>query len=113
MLDTLAGINYRDKNSAVIQHLISAGKPALVGIQQEDGIYTALGYEKVYYSTASGTEEEIIIGDFLPILTKNAMSNGKTANYEFIQINEKDSAWVMNIHVMNALWNTMFLLHKD
>jgi hypothetical protein len=113
MLDKLAGINYRDENSAVIQHLISVGKPALVGIQQEDGIYTVLGHEKVYYATPSGVEEEIAIGDFLPILTRNGMSNGKAATYEFIQINEKDSVWVMNTHVMNALWNTMHLLHKE
>lgn len=113
MLDQLSGNYYRDENSDIIQHLNSNRKNALVGIQREDGVYTIIGVEKIYYMTLSGIEGEIFIGDFLAILNQITLRLGKTAEYEFIKINELESVWVMNSQTLNALWNTMLLLYNN
>ena len=107
MLDTLSPEDYRDENSEIIQHL---NKSELVGIQREDGIYTIIGVKKNYYMTPLMTKGDIQISEFLCVLTKNAMTLGKTSTYEFIKISETVSVWVMNGEVMSALWNTMLLL---
>jgi len=111
MLDKLSGNYYLDEESGLVNQLKSLKKSALVGIQREDGVYTVIGEETIYYLTPSGVEGEIAIEDFLAILQKNALSLGKTAPYEFVEINEREFIWVMNGGVMNALWNTMLLLH--
>ena len=110
MLDKLSGNYYVAEHSPIITQLNAVNKHALVGIQRADGIYTVIGPDNVYYSTPSGTEGEIIIRDLLNILRENAWRLGKTANYEFVAINETDVIWVMNPHVMFALWNTLLLL---
>lgn len=112
MLDILSGKSFRDENSEIIQHLNENGANALVGIQREDGIYTIIGVEKIYYMTPLMTKSDIPIGEFLSILTKNAMTHGKKSTYEFVEISEKNTAWVMNAETMNALWNTMLLLDR-
>jgi hypothetical protein len=90
MLDKLSGNYYLDEDSGLVKRLNSLKKSALVGIQREDGVYTVIGEERVYYSTLSGVEGEIAIDDFLAILQKNALSLGKTAPYEFVEINERE-----------------------
>jgi len=110
MLDTLSGENYRDENSNIIQYLNNFGADILVGIEPEDGIYTLIGTDTIYYMTALMVQEKISIKDFLYILQETAMTNGKMATYEFIKINKNASVWVMNAQVMNALWNTMLIL---
>jgi hypothetical protein len=110
MLDKLSDNYYVAEHSSIITQLNAVNKPALVGIQREDGIYTIIGPENVYYSTPSGTEGEIVIGDLLNVLRENAWRLGKTAKYEFVALNGTDVIWVMNPHVMNALWNTLLLL---
>lgn len=112
-LDILAGKSFRDETSEIIQHLNKSDANALVGIQrEEDGIYTIIGAEKIYYMTPLMTKGDIPISEFLSILTKNAMKLGKTSAYEFVKISEKSSVWVMNLETMNALWNTILLLHS-
>lgn len=64
----------------------------------------------VYYATHAGAAGEIAIADFLSILRENAFRLGKTATFEFVEINETDCIWVMNSEVMSALWNTLLLL---
>lgn len=113
MLDQLSGKYYRDKNSDIIRHLNSDKRNAIVGIQQEDGIYTIIGDEKIYYKTLSGAEGEILIGDFLKILNETTLRLGKKVEYEFIKVNEWESVWVMNTQTMLALWNTMLLLYDE
>lgn len=110
MLDKLSGNYYVAEHSSIITQLNAVNKPALVGIQREDGIYTIIGPENVYYSTPFGTEGEIVISDLLNILRENAMRLGKTAKYEFVALNSTDVIWVMNPQVMSALWNTLLLL---
>ena len=110
MLDILSGKSFRDETSEIIQHLNKSDANAFVGIQREDGIYTIIGTEKIYYTTPLMTKGDIPIGEFLSILTKNAMTLGKTSTYEFVKINENSAVWVMNAETMNALWNTMLLL---
>jgi len=112
MLDTLAGENYRDENSEIIQYLNNLGADILVGIEREDGIYTFIGTETIYYMTSLTVQEKLSIKDFLCILQATVMTNGKMATYEFIKINKNASVWVMNIQVINALWNTMLLLDR-
>jgi hypothetical protein len=111
MLDKLAGNYYLDEDSGLITHLNSLKKGALVGIQRADGVYTVIGEESIYYLTPSGVEGELAIEDFLSILQKNALSLGKTAPYEFVALNEQALIWVLNAQVLNALWNTLLLLH--
>jgi len=111
-LAKLAGPCYLDEDASLVNQLNSRKKDALVGIQRADGVYTVLGAERIYYLTPSGVEGEITIEDFLAILQKNALSLGKTAPYEFAALNERTLIWVMNGQVMNALWNTLLLLHS-
>lgn len=112
MLDTLSGENYRDEHSEIIQYLNNMGADILVGIEREDGIYTLIGTETIYYMTSLMVQEKLSVKDFLCILQATTMTNGKMATYEFIKINENASVWVMNAQVMNALWNTMLLLDR-
>ncbi|GGH31453.1 hypothetical protein FAZ19_22470 [Sphingobacterium alkalisoli] len=112
LLDKLSGKYYRDEGSDIIQYLNKNNVKALVGIQQDDGIYTIIGTEKIYYLTPSMTKGEIVIGDFLTILNQVALTFGKSEKYEFIKVNEHDYVWVMNLETMNALWNTMLLLYN-
>jgi hypothetical protein len=111
-LDTLSGDYYRDEHSVVVQYLNGLGKNALVGIQREDGVYTIIGLEKVYYLNQSKVECEISIKDFLIIFNRTTLVLGKTTEYEFIKINEKDFLWVMNIYTMNAICNTVLFFDK-
>lgn len=108
--DVLAENSYRDENSEIVKYLNSVNKKALVGIQREDGIYTIVGEEFIYYLTALGKEGEIRHKDLLEILTKNARSLGKMGHFEFVNINEQDAVWLKNIETMNAMWNTIMLL---
>jgi hypothetical protein len=110
MLDKLSGENYRDEHSEIIQNLNNLGADILVGIEREDGVYTLIGSETIYYMTSSMIQEKCSIKDFLGILQAAAMTNGKMVTYEFVKINKNVSVWVMNAQVMNALSNTMLLL---
>jgi hypothetical protein len=110
-LAKLAGNYYLDEEAGLVRQLNSLQKGALVGIQRADGVYTVLGQESIYYLTPSGVAGEIASEDFLVILQKNALSLGKTAPHEFIQLDGGALIWVMNGKVMNALWNTLLLLH--
>lgn len=109
MLAELSGNYFRDENSDFIIHLNRGRKDAIVGIQREDGVYTIIGNGKVYYLTLSGIENEISINEFLDILSLEALSKGKSHNYEFIKVKDNESIWIMNAETMNALWNTMLL----
>lgn len=109
-LDSLAGESYRAENSEIVQYLNSKNKKAILGIQREDGIYTIIGEEYIYYSTKSGIEGSIENKYFLDILSKNATSLGKSGDFEFIKVNEKYYVWLQNAETMNALWNTILLL---
>lgn len=111
-LITEAGIYFRDEDSELIRHLNSIGKKALVGIEREDGIYTILGEQYVYYKTEKGETGEIFIKNFNDILGKNARSKGKRGDFEYVQINDNQTVWLLNIFVMNALWNTILFLEK-
>lgn len=79
MLDTLSGENYRDENSDIIQCLNNFGADILVGIEREDGVYTLIGTDTIYYMTSLMVHEKISIKDFLYILQETAMTNGKMA----------------------------------
>lgn len=109
-LDELAGEFYRDETSFIVKELNDKNRKALLGIQSDDGKYTILGEESVYYRTSSGFEGEIPYAMFLKILTENAWSLGKTGDFEVVKISEKDSIWVLNAATMTAMWNTILLL---
>jgi hypothetical protein len=106
----LAGIFYRDGNSQIVKTLNDRSKKALLGIQNESGVYTIIGEKFVYYKTESGVEGEILNSTFLEILKKNAWLVGKTDKFEVLRINEKDSVWILNGALMSAMWNTVLLL---
>jgi hypothetical protein len=112
-LDILTGKNFRDENSEIIKDFNSKNKKALVGIQREDGIYTIIGDENIYYLTISGKEGEISIPDLLRILRKITFEQGKNVSYEYLKINDIDSIWMLNIETLNALWNTLLLIDNN
>lgn len=111
--DVLAGEFYQDENTQIIKELNLQGKKALLGIQREDKIYTVIGESSVYYSTNLGVEGEISHEEFLKFLQKNAINLGKKGIFEFVSINEQDVIWVLNGPTMNAMWNTILLLHNN
>jgi hypothetical protein len=112
-LNILTGKHFRDENSDIIKDFNSKNKKALVGIQREDGIYTIIGDENIYYLTISGKEGEISIPDLLMILRKITFEQGKNVSYEFVKINNTDSIWMLNNETLNALWNTLLLFDNN
>src|SRR5690606_26961613 len=103
----LAGEFYCDPNSQIVKELNKKNKSALLGIQRDDGIYTVIGEESVYYLTNAGIEREISHPKLLEILKNSALKIGKKAEFEYVNINDQDSIWVLNGPTMNALWNTI------
>ncbi|GAA3940948.1 hypothetical protein GO495_09500 [Chitinophaga oryziterrae] len=108
--DIYAEDAFRDENAEIIKYLNSIGKKALVGIQREDGIYTIVGEEYVYYLTLSGTTGEMSLDAFRKILKADAMSLGKKGDFQFLKINEQDTVWLKSVETMNAMWNTIMYL---
>lgn len=111
-LDKLTDKYYQDEDSDFIKYLNSINKKALVGILRDDGLYTVIGCECIYYSTITGVNAEIPHSLFLEILKDNALNQGKNGQFEFIHINEQDSIWLMNAQTMNAIWNTVLFVSK-
>lgn len=68
--DFYAGEFYQDNDSDFIRELKQKGFPALVGIKRNDGIYTVLGNDFIYYRSSSDMEGQIQHGDFLKILSE-------------------------------------------
>jgi hypothetical protein len=106
----LAGKFYRDNTSQIVEELNKANKRAYFGIQDESGKYTVIGEKFVYFSTALGIEGEVSNADFLEVLQKNAMNLGKGGEFEFVNINKKESVWVLDSKTMCAMWNIIMLL---
>lgn len=110
MLDQIAGENFRDEHSEIVTHLNRTNKKALVGIQRKDGIYTIVGKENIYYSTVAGVEGSIPNKAFLDMLRENVHKLGKTAQFEFIKVNDTDFVWLFNGQTMSALWDILKVL---
>lgn len=111
--DELAGKYYQDENSEIIDSLKKENKKALLGIKRDDGVYTIIGEESIYYKTESGVNGEMSHEEFINVLTKNALAKGKTGQFEYIIANEQDSVWLLNAETMNAMWNTILLLYDN
>ncbi|MCD0464947.1 hypothetical protein [Flavobacterium sp. ENC] len=111
-LDVLAGEFYQNADSNFIKHLQQKGFEAIVDIKRQDGIYTVIGKDFTYFYSNSGIEDQISHKDFLEVLKKNAMKIGKANDFEFVKYKEDCSIWVLNGETMNAIWNTVMLLHK-
>ncbi|MDM3871863.1 hypothetical protein QSV34_10925 [Porticoccus sp. W117] len=109
-LPVLAGDNYRDNLSNLVTNLAKSGKNVYLGIESDDGIYTLLGSDKVYFTAASGLESEVSNSDFLKILQRNAMNIGKSGDFQYVTIESGESVWVKDGPTMCALWNTLLLL---
>ncbi|MEW7289625.1 hypothetical protein [Aquimarina sp. 2304DJ70-9] len=107
----LAGKFYRDNKSSFIEKLNKGDNNALIAIEREDGVHTALGKEYVYYLTEQGVKGKLCYDDFLKILRSRTLNSGKKGSYEFIKVNEQDSIWVIDAPTMNAIWNTAMLIH--
>ncbi|KRB56715.1 hypothetical protein [Flavobacterium sp. Root186] len=112
-LDLCAGKFYVNNDSDFIKDLKQKGFSALVGIRRDDDVYTVIGNDFTYYCSNFRVEGQISHDAFLKILKKNALKFGKTAEYEFVEINESCSIWVLNIETMNAIWNTIMFLHNE
>lgn len=113
-LEIYAGTYFRDDTSQIVNFLNEKGKLALFGIEREDGVYTIIGEEFVYYSTIFGINEEIPLNNFSEILHINALKKGKEGKFEFIQINDnKNLVWLYNKSTMNALWNIILWIKEQ
>lgn len=106
----LAGEFYRDESSRIVADLKQKKKNALLGIQKDDGIYTILGIDSIYYKTLLGKKGVVSFDEFLFTLKKITLEKGKSFNYEFIELNNGDFIWVLNSRCMTALWNTILYL---
>ena len=111
-LKEIAGEYYRDSGSQLINNLKNTGKIVFVGIQREDGIYTVIGRNSVFYSTSAG-EFEIPNKEFINLLTSNALRMGKDSDFEFVKTNSNALIWVFNGSTMNAIWNTVMLMNSE
>lgn len=108
-----AGDYFRDDTSQIVILLNEEGKSALFGIQREDGIYTIVGENFVYYSTVSGHAREISLNKFSELLHHNALKIGKGGNFEFLQITDQENlVWLNNEETMNALWNIILWINE-
>jgi hypothetical protein len=113
-LRVIAGEFYRDANSHIVKDLNCKDKKALLGIQENDAkYYTIIGENLVYYMNKFGVEGEITHANFLKTLNVNAISKGKSRAFDFIDIDENNSIWLMNASTMNALWNTILLFYDS
>jgi hypothetical protein len=111
-LDVLAGEFYQNSSSSFIKDLQQKGFEAIVGIKRNDGLYTVIGKDFTYFYSISGTKGQISHQDFLEVLKKNALKLGKLNEFEFVEISQDCSIWVLNGETMNAIWNTIMLLYK-
>jgi hypothetical protein len=109
----LAGKYYRDENSGIVKYLNSTNKNVFAGIEREDGVYTIIGEEYVFYVTPSGVAGKISLAYFLNILGKNALAKGKRAQFDFVNVNEADAVWLLNEETMCAMWTTILMLCPD
>lgn len=112
-LDIVAGKNYRNEESEIVKYLRKTNKDAILGIENENGLYTILGEEKVYYRNKNGVEGDISLKTILEILKANALSQAKHGEFDFLKIDEDNSIWLIDPQVMNAMWNTMLLLYDN
>lgn len=96
-----------------MKYLRKTNKDAILGIENENGLYTILGEEKVYYRNKNGVEGDISLKTILEILKANALSQGKHGEFDFLKIDEDNSIWLIDPQVMNAMWNTMLLLYDN
>lgn len=106
-----AGQSYRGENSDVVRYVRGMNGDGLLGIQRSDGIYAIVGTHYIYHLKTNGEEKKISHEDFLEILRRNALSSGKTSEFEFLNLSGRDAIWLMNVHTMNGIWNTVLLLH--
>ena len=106
----LAESNYRDNESELVKSLGESGKDVYLGIENDNGIYTLLGPDKVYFATESGFESEISNSNFLAVLQQNAMKVGKSGDFQYVTIKSGEAVWVKDGATMCALWNTLLLL---
>ncbi|PSL30042.1 metallophosphoesterase [Chitinophaga ginsengisoli] len=109
-LDEYAGEAFRDENAAIVKHLNNAGKKALFGIQQADGMYTIVGEDTVYYLSPSGKFGEIPLGDFLKLLKDHAYRLGRTGVFDFLPIDDSEQVWLKDARTMSVMWGIMSLL---
>ncbi|UUC46758.1 hypothetical protein [Flavobacterium cerinum] len=112
-LKKYAGTYFRDHESQVCRLLSEEGKAALFGIEREDGVYTLIGEESVYFSAVSGQKGEIPLAVFSAALQLNALSKGKSGDFEFVAMNDqKELVWLYNKATMEALWNIILWLES-
>ncbi len=109
-----AGRHFIDDNSDVVQNLRNQGEKALLGIKQNNNIYTILGENAVFYSTATGGRGKISLDDFSNVLQDYGLKKGKIfSSFKYLKINKEESIWLKNKRTMSALWNTVIWLERE
>ena len=110
-LEEFAGKYFRDETSEIIQKLNNNGKEVLFGIEREDGVFTVIGQNTIYYLSKNGNIGEIPLSVFSNILSKNAINKGKMSNFEYVK-NEQNNEliWLNDKSTMESLWNIIIWL---
>ncbi len=109
----LAGHNYIGPNSQFIVLLNSENREGILGIKREDGVYTIIGAEYVYYHTSNGVKGQISHSEILKILKKNAWELRKHNKFEYLKLNDLLHIWIKDGPTMTAIWNTILLFAEE
>lgn len=109
---TMSGDYYQDLDSELIKKMNANEKSAIFGILREDGAYTVLGSEKIYFRTIDGKISEMTIEDFEGHLAEYAQKKGKEYEFEIIPVGSQNyQVWVLNSQWMFSFWN--LLIYRD
>lgn len=101
-----AGRYFKDDSSELINSLKNEGKKALIGIGRDDGVYTVLGEEYVYYCTTSGKKYEMLLQEFSDAISHNAIMKRKWRRFKYMKVNG-EKVWLHNRLTMYGLMNVM------
>lgn len=108
-LEEYAGGDYEGLQGELVQQLQKQGKKVLVGIQNEEGMYTLLGEDGLYYCDSNGEEGKLDYSTLLEAFRRFRF-NGFVRGHEWMPIQTTDTLpettiWLKDGYVLNALWN--------
>ena len=108
-LEEKAAGDYEGLEGELVQQLQKQGKKVLVGIQHEEGAYTLLGEDGLYYCTIDGEEgvmDYTTLFEAFRVFRFNSFARG----YEWMPIpsaegTKEKTIWLKDGYVLTALWN--------
>lgn len=111
-IQSLAGASYCGPESFLVRQLSAKGIGAILGIQNDIGLYTVICFEGLAVKNLVGDEVLIAFDEILPRLQENGMLVGKGGNFEFVDFGNNGRVWMKDGPTMCAIWNLALLLGK-